>query len=260
MANISVRDVIGLLFGCSLLLAGCDKIGGPSGALAADDENAALAIPQFMQPLMLHLPADAYRSSLFAAAMHGVDTRPTNGAVYNSINFMPCRALSDPQYQLYRYTPSIDNYRFSPDDMTSWLFKENIVRYFKYPIHYTQVLFPGYGNFNLFICPVVMDAALQYMPAGQRPATVHEGLDIPLLQRKFVAWTYRNRYDTDVPGRGIVKVFAGTFNYTFTSSIPGVILYGYGTASVKVMLNPDTGKWENAGLTYTDPKIALQMR
>ncbi len=241
---------LGLMF-----LSGCDQNPFTSGGA---DEEAALANPAFAQPFILHIGKDAYSSAVLAASYKGVDTRPTYGAGYNEINFLPCRATSDHSPGSQTIFLAIDGYPFRHEDILAWLVRRQLITNYSYPIHYTQVQFPAYGTDNVFVCPVVMPGMNQYLSPELQAQGLHNGIDLPLLYRKFIEWTYRNRYEADFPGSGTVKMFAGTFTYTMTSVIPGVMVTGVGTGTIKMMLNPDTGKWQADGYQYQDPPLTLE--
>jgi hypothetical protein len=238
-----------------LALSGCDeasKLFGNGG----EDEKAALANPAFTNPILMQLPTDTYAASLRVAAMNGVDNRPTNGAAYNSSDFLPCH-VPDPITPGVGLNVSIGTYPFERDAVVNWLAGKGLVLVNRYTIRYPNATSAQYGTENTFICPVVSDAMLQYVPEEARAGGVHNGLAIPILWRKFQAWTYQNRYETDVPGSGKVKMFAGTFTYTFESAIPNGVVAGEGTGSVKVMLNPDNGQWQVTEYQNQDPSITL---
>jgi len=234
-----------------LALSGCDQGNG------GEDEKAALLNPAFTNPILMQFPPDTYAAAQRAAAMNGVDERPTNGAAYNSSDFLPCH-VPDPVNPGVGFGISIGQYQFGRDVIVNWLARKGLVLVNRYTIRYPNTTYAQYGTENTFICPVVSDAMLQYVPEEARAGGLHNGLTIPLLWRKFGEWTYRNRYETDVPGSGNVKMFAGTFTYTLESAIPNGVVAGVGTGSVKVMLNPDNGQWQVTEYQNQDPSISLQ--
>jgi hypothetical protein len=239
-----------------LTLAGCDQAAKLTGN-GDEDEKAALANPAFTNPILMQLPADTYAAAQRAAAMNGVDERPTDGAAYNSSDFLPCHVPSPINPGIGFYV-SIGTYPFGQDVVMNWLASKGLTSVNRYTIRYPNATSAQYGTENTFICPVVSDAMLQFIPEDQRAGGVHNGVAIPLLRRKFDAWTYRNRYETQIPGMGSVKVFAGTFTYTLESVIPGATPSGSGTASVKAILNPDTGRWQSDSYQGQDPSLTLE--
>jgi hypothetical protein len=209
---------------------------------------------------MLHLSGDTFAQAQAAHAMNGVAPIYPAESHIAGINLLPCRG-SDDNYiypSTFAFSASIDSYQFPRDTVERWLIGKGIVELQRYPIRHSMPTDMLYGRTSTFTCPVVSENLRQYLPAEQKAENIHGGLVIPLILRSFQSWTYRNTYDTPTSGSGTVKVFAGTFTYTLTSNIPGVLVYGAGTASIKMMLNPDTGHWETAEFSLQDPRIALQ--
>lgn len=88
----------------------------------------------------------------------------------------------------------------------------------------------------------------------------HHGINLIALKRSCTNWTYANVYEMEIPGKGNVKVFAGTFNYRLLPLLPGLTTTGSGTAEVKMFADPDTGTWrlmefqrsnDNTSITWT---------
>lgn len=241
----------------AFVLSGCDK---GSKSSSTDDETAALVTPQFTAPIMLHLSGDTYAAAQSAAAMHG------NSPIYPpdshtvGINLLPCRGSDDNFIYptTFAFSASIGSYSWPRDTVELWLVKKGILDLQRYPIRHSMPEDRDYGKVSTFTCPVVSESLRQYLPPDQNSANIHNGIDVPILQRKFVEWTYRNRYETAISGSGTVKMFAGTFTYTLESTIPNAITSAVGTASVKMMLNPDTGRWETVEYQTQDPAIDLQ--
>lgn len=242
----------------ALLLSGCGQ--GSSTSATTDDEVAALSAPQFAQPIMLHLSGDTFAQAQAASAMQG------NSPIYSAdshvvgINLLPCHGSDDNHIYptTYAFSAFIDSYTFPRDAIEHWLIRKNILQIQRYSIRHSMPADFYYGKITTFECPVLTEGLRQYLPANQNGADIHGGLVIPLLTRKFVAWTYRNRYETQMPNAGTVKVFAGTFTYTLESTIQGATPSGTGTASVKAILNPDTGKWQSDSYQGQDPSLTLQ--
>jgi hypothetical protein len=53
-------------------------------------------------------------------------------------------------------------------------------------------------------------------------------------------------------------MFAGTFTYKMETHLSNVTFSGAGTATVKIALDPDTGKWVSEAGKLSDPSITLQ--
>lgn len=175
------------------------------------------------------------------------------------INLTPCRDTEDHFWgDGINFSAGIGFYNFTGDTVALWLAKKGILDIQRYPIRHSMPEDRDYGKVSTFICPVVTENLRQYLPPEQRAVDIHGGLDVPLLKRTFVAWTYRNRYETQIPGMGTIKVFAGTFTYSLESIIPGATSTGVGTASVKAVLNPDTGHWQADSYQGQDPPVTLQ--
>jgi len=245
-----------------LAIAGCGKPGathnrsGTADVVSAqneDDENAVLSAPQFSAPIMLRLGGDAYQAEQQIVALNGVDPRTTYGAAYETDDFSPCS--TNRQQVLDNLNPGID----IPADrvaLTNALFARNIYHMDTYTIRYPNASSPGYGTSNTYYCAVITESSIRQV-AGQPSSALHQPMNIQFGQRVFQAWTYRNRYTTEVPGHGEVKVFAGTFTYAIREDIPLGWFGSFGTANAKAVLNPDTGKWEVVTLDLSDPKFNM---
>ena len=263
-----------LILAACVALAGCDdkkNVAASRGAVTsaasessgpAEDEVAALSAPQFSYPLNLHIGADAFAAGRYAASLNGVEPPasmlPGGAGMMVGINLTPCHDTQTPPDPSTTFQASIENYGINYDSVVAWLVQSGVVERHLYPIQFTQAGDPLNGQRRTFECYVVTEMARRHLPPSMSGADIHAGFDIPLLTRKFVAWTYRNRYETQIPGLGTVKVFAGTFTYTFVSAIPGVSVSGVGTASIRSSLNPDTGKWKSDSYQGQDPSISLR--
>jgi len=269
----SRRDVRSALLKVSLVSAlvavvGCEK--QPHGVIPisiafqptasadsapAADEMAALASPAFNRPLNLTLGVDGFGADQRLAAMHGLAAVSPEPNVVG-INVEPCQ---DTQYNDSRdvFTASVEGYRFDNEPLVQWLIREGVVTRRTYAIQHQQPGDTFYGTTHTYVCTVVLDTIRRYLTSGASDADIHRGVTLPLLGRRFVAWTYRNRYQTDLLGMGKVQVFAGTYTYAMTTSIPGLGSTRLGTGSVKVFLNPDTGHWEVDSNQLSDPPMGF---
>jgi hypothetical protein len=260
-----------LLIACGALLAiaSCDQnkssrssqgasnsTQGTTGG-SADDETAALAVQQFTTPIFMHMGPDGYAQEQKLVSMNGVDPRPLYGASYAANDFVPCTL--GPSVQLSpAFFVRIDEYSVNDTVVFNWLVNHQLLRGGTHTVSYpnaTQA--SAFGSSNTYTCPIVSDSMFQYLPTEVQSRTVHGMIDVPLLRRVFQSWTYENRYDTEIPGRGSVKMFAGTFSYTMQGVLPGVSSTGVGTASVKMMLNPDNGQWTAVSFEQHDVSIGL---
>ncbi|HWA92075.1 MAG TPA: hypothetical protein VG889_18695 [Rhizomicrobium sp.] len=270
------RDFACLAF--ALLLAGCDPhkgVQGPQpGAAApapaapaadagnvtsADDEAAVLASPQFMSPMMLHMSGDTFATAQVAASMNGQSIIYPPETHIVGVNLLPCRDTEDHFYPAgsMAFSAWVTNYPFPEGTLTSWLVRKGLLELQRYPIKHIQPDDPLYGKTQTWVCPVVSEKVREYLAPEQRRVDIHGGFDVPLMRRVFVEWTYRNRYETELFGMGKVKIFAGTMSYKLEAVIPGATPTKPGTASVKALLNPDTGRWQVDMFQATDPPVSL---
>lgn len=228
----------------------------PASAFGAVDEDAALAHTDFIAPITLKIDRDGFSQAQKLAAMNGVNNRQTYGAQYETRNYLPCGGLRE-----YQGVPGlvadINGYNFNRRVIYDWLLNNRVVQVSTYNIRYPNAsMAQSYGGEDAYPCSIVNDNVSKYFPSSQA-RNVHNGLNIPIGRRVFAKWTFRNRYDTPVPGKGNVKVFAGTFTYKIAPIVPIVSFSGEGTATVKLYLNPDNGRWTVDRWEQHDPSISL---
>lgn len=230
-----------------VLFVGCSKSNSSNvaGALEDADETAALSYSDFTKPIVLHIDPDGFSQAQRLKASNGFDK-------YSAHGFEPCDVQSN--YRGPIVNAYIDgNKRFDFDwvVINRWLSNNQF--------------FAGSETYNIrfadgvmydFVCTIISDNVGKYLSPNQA-MNVHNGLDIPIGRRVLTNWTFRNRYDTPVPGKGNVKVFAGTFTYRIDPIVPIVSFSGEGTATVKMYLNPDNGRWTVANWQQQDPRITL---
>lgn len=218
-----------------------------------EDEAAALTPSKFTDPVTLSLNIDANDVIPTISALKGVDNRSTNGAVYEKSDFSGCQVDSSQ----ISVALSISGYNLSPQSITAWMIRQGFLTVMTYPITYPNARYPGLGNANTFLCPVINDTLREHFPSGIGMVDIHHGIKFRFAHRVFDRWTYENRYDTTVPGKGTVKVFAGTFAYRMESNFPGVSFEGMGSVTVKLYKDPDNGQWTIASYEMREPDIRL---
>jgi len=210
---------------------------------------------------MLHLGTDAYDASQKLEALNGSDPKQTYGAAYETTDYAPCTAPGSGQMWTATQPAQVQSLFFPSGQsaggipFADWLVDERIIVLQTYPITFPNSSMPDSagGTSLTYTCAVVGGIVERFRPGADRGTDRHHGLDIPFAARHFLAWTYRNRYTTQIDGKGDVKVFAGTFTYEMRPVLPGVSFQGQGTANVKLMFNPDTGKWDTQSFDLTDP-------
>lgn len=240
-----------------VLLVCCSeaKDAKPRGA----DETAALSDSKFTTPIVLRLGQDGYSQAQKLVAMNGVDNRRTSGARYETSRYLPCGGQREYSGSLQISTHIDNGYDFDDMTMKKWLSNNRIIESVTYNIRYPNAGSENpYGNNDDYVCPIVNDNVSKYFSSIQG-RNVHNGLDIPIGRRVLTKWTFRNRYSTDIPGKGNVKVFAGTFTYMVVSMVPIVSFSGEGTVTVKMYLDPDTGRWTKDNWEKDDKRISLSL-
>jgi hypothetical protein len=245
-----------------LLLSACGRSQGPqqsaapaSGTTAPvthDDENAALASSQFAAPIMLVVPADAFPQVQQMAALGGADPKQTNGAAYEKSDFFPCTVGANPEF-----IPFFEQIPAQASDVLQWMTAQGLFQVQSYTIQYPNAQMPEYGTANVFNCAVVQDSLGQFLTPGDRANGVHGGVRVPAATRALTNWTYENRYETPMPGKGNVKVFAGRLIYVLQPILPGLGFTGQGSGSVKMIMNPDSGQWEVESFELHDQRLVL---
>lgn len=241
-----------------LLLSGCGRNTSQSGqasgtdAATHDDENAALASSQFAAPIILQVPADAFPQVQQITALGGSDPKQTNGAAYERNDFFPCMVGADPEF-----IPYFEHLPAGAGDVERWMMGQGFFQVQQYTLQYPNAQMPDYGTANVFNCAVVQDSLAQFLAPSDRANGVHGGVRVPAATRALTNWTYENRYETPVSGKGNVKVFAGRLLYAMQPLLPGMSFTGQGSGSVKMVLNPDTGRWEVESFDLQDPRLML---
>lgn len=219
------------------------------------DETAALSNPEFTKPVVLHIDPDGFRGAQRLRALNGVSNfGPGDFNEVGGLNdFPPCveqaRNAGNPGIGA-----NIDRYNFGQGIIARWMSNNRFIEFDSYTVRY-----PKWGNSKApatFVCPMLNPNVSKYFPPVQG-GNLHNGLDIAIGRRVLTKWTHRNRYDTPLPGKGNVKVFAGTFTYRIDPLVPIVSFPGEGTATVKLFLNPDNGRWTIDNWQKQDPSISL---
>jgi hypothetical protein len=221
----------------------------------AEDEAVALSAPQFTAPILVRVNADAYQQSQQLEALNGVDPRATNGAAYERTAFAPCGASI--QDAAFTVQADMDGPARGAD-LVNALTRSSLYRFSSYNIQYPNRTSNDNGTYNIFVCAVRADDARDYFLPADRGRDIHGPVSLLFSRRLFLDWTYRNRYEAPVSGRGSLKVFAGTMSYKMDVVMPIGSYNGDGTASVRVTLNPDTGKWEVESYELHDPELTLR--
>jgi hypothetical protein len=205
---------------------------------------------------MVHLSPDAYSQAQQLAALNGTDPRQTYGAAYQTNDYAPCgSSAQDAEFRTIHAGIDLDSY--DPPSLTNALVRSGIYRFETYTIQYPNRTTNDNGTENVFVCVIVADAMKQYLLPGDAGRDIHGGITLAFARRSFNAWTYENRYETDIPGRGKVKMFAGTLDYKMAVALPIGSYNGDGVGTVKAMLNPDTGKWEVTSFGLQDPPLTF---
>jgi len=263
---LSIRRVRVIVFVGLTLICGCGKgerkqqagvdpqnsgTSAPAApATPSADETAALSNLQFGASPMIALNGDAYESTQRLQALNGVDPKSTYGAAYELNDFNECSANSNAPPDISLST------QFPAGAVMAWLEREHILSVATYMITYPNAQYPNYGTANRFTCPLLTDKIRELFPSVKN-ADIHHGIRFPIGQRVFLRWTYENRYETAVPGKGMVKIFAGTFSYRLDTNLPGVSFGGPGSGTVKMYLDPDTGRWAFSEYMLSDPSVIL---
>ncbi len=246
---------IALFIAASVALASCGRgeqhnqqgaVAG-NGAAQGDDvgplKDIATADAGFTQPIYLHLDQDNFAAARYIQSLKGgpVDYWATQGNVHCPENgYGPAPTIS----------AHIDGYDTGAQQTLDWLRSNSIITFANYSVSYTNS--PSGPLTRNYTCVVVGDAVTQYASGP-----IHAGTTVALAHRASPSWTYANSYDADVPGKGRVKMFAGSYSYTMQPNVPWVSFSGSGTATMKMYLDPDNGKWTMLEAKYADPGIVL---
>lgn len=226
-----------------------------ASALGSADETAALLHSKFTNPIVLHIDRDGVVGAQRLGALNGVSNfGPTDLNQVGGLNdFPPCV-----EQQGNAGTPGIGanivGYNFDQRAIANWLSNNRFVELKTYNLHYPK--FAGSKAPAVFVCSILNENVRKYLTSGQS-GNLHNGLEIPIGRRTLAKWTYRNRYETPFPGKGNVKVFAGTLTYKIDPIVPIVSFTGEGTANVKMYLDPDNGRWTIDSWKMQDPDINL---
>jgi hypothetical protein len=235
-----------------------ESVSNPFGSA---DEAAALSNPPFANPIVLHIDPDDFSQAQRLKSLNGVSD--SEFGVLTA--FSPCVNLEDGSGNHSGINAYIAGYNFDPGILATWLSNNRIIQYENYHIRYPREeaqnatgLYgsDGFRTATTYGCTVVNDSVGKYLSSSPGE-NVHNGLDIPVGRRILTKWTFSNRYETPVPGRGNVKVFAGTFSYRIDPLVPIVSFSGEGTATVKMFLNPDDGQWTIDKWEEHDPSITI---
>lgn len=230
---------------------------------SSDDESAAVFFPAFTEQVILHVERDDFDEAQVLAGMNSVDPKPTYGAAYEQNDFSPCVGRAGPGSEMAGLSAYITGNKgpVDPTTFSNWLILHKLYEQHVFQITFTNAsMANSYGNSVVYTCAVVSEHIQKYIPPDQRPNGIHNGFAMPMAKRMFNGWTYRNRYSTPVPGRGDVKVLAGTFTYSMEPLTPFISFGGTGIASVKVMLNPDTGQWNIVNAQLRDPPLIFEFK
>ena len=218
-------------------------IGMPLLCVAAEDEDAALSTRDFVAPVMLRIDRDGFAQAQRLKAMNGVsnfafglELNPVGGPN----DFSPCS--DDRRPGIRAQVPG-----FSVD-ASQWV-TNNFVALETYHIRY-----PRTGRDSSWVCPVLSETIRPHLPGV---SDHHSGVEASIGRRVLTKWTYRNRYETPLAGKGNVKVFAGSFTYKIESTTRLAAFPGEGTATVKLFRDPDNGRWTRMDWNMKDPTILL---
>jgi hypothetical protein len=229
-------------FAVVVLLAGCgrgDNHGTASGADSSElerDKTIALTQPVFSSEITLHINPDD------ADTIADVDAHVSNPYPFqSSAPLYPCHA--DYGANAPDLWASIDGDNGSLNHVLGgWLLQSGWIQT---STHSLSFMGNGGVQSESFVCHLVTKVRLRFLQGAMDDMDIHHGLTIPLFMRACTRWTYANAYEVETPGKGKVKVFAGTFDFRLMPLVPGITTQGGGTYSVKMLLDPDTGKWES---------------
>jgi len=237
------------ILGCALLSL---LLSNSTHVFGAADEDAALSNPEFTKPIILHIDGDAFSQAQRLRSLNGVSNwNPASdlNSVGGPNDFSPCAEQatngSPPGIKA-----DVAGYNFDPKVIARWLSNNQFFQFETYNLRYPRAeatnasgnYGKGFKTSAVFVCPILNNSVAKYLSSSQA-GNVHNGVDIAIGRRVLTKWTFRNRYDTPVPGKGNVKIFAGTFTYRIDAIVPIVSFSGEGTANAKMYLDPDTGHW-----------------
>jgi hypothetical protein len=134
-------------------------------------------------------------------------------------------------------------------------------------LRFTSIQFTGNGQSQVFHCQLMSPTYEQWASAhpgfiGPNQGTLYNpnGIAIILAQRTNVTYTYANRYEADIEGKGKVPVIALQFTYQLTPTLPNVRAAALGVGSAKAILDSDSGKWTFIDFQYTDPDLTYDSK
>ena len=219
----------------------------------SDYAKAALAQPMFVRfsdPIELIVPPDAFESARFLSNISG-SSNLTNRGVPD---------LSDCRREIQF---AVRNLSTAPNSrqILEFLRKNYFVDAVNYRADFVERGITGRGadgtvytmdiprpeTFRCITYNYKLAAHLKGPSGAAIPiGALHRGGIARLGARKMTKWTYQKGYETPIPGKGNVQIFAGTFTYTVvkdTQTFPGLSFNGEGTVAMKMWLNPDNGQW-----------------
>jgi len=249
-----------------LPLAGCDQ--------SADYKEIALSNEKFSSPLVLHFDRDGYDENQILQQQNGVDPSHYEQLMAAGNSVRPVYGSHPPYYPgcYEQYEPPgppsnldflaldgrIGGYKFqSPNAVLFWALNHDVLAIYASKITYPNLGSNWEGNTKIWYCPVVNDkfAGGRFLPGN--PQEPHHGTDLIVGNRTGVHWTFSNVYDADIPTKGKVKVFSGSFTYTINSTATDISFGSDGSASIKMFLDPDNGKWTIVDFPMHEPSITL---
>ena len=267
-----------------LLLAGC-------GDSSSEYREVALKQPQFSQPVVLHVDRDGYAIAEALGSWSGVNGRHYAMPTHIEYDIYPLcinslvRDLKNSLGEL-THDARLGSYKFdgsavapgSPlyrtrsavrgdignqqqgsnrEDPTLfyWMINHGVLDTKQFDIAYSDI--GGTAQDVSWYCTYVDDRFAR-AHSVEGVTDFHNGVDLVAGRRELVGWTYANTYETDFPGKGKVKVFAGTFTYTIKPLMPDLSFKEDGKASIKMFLDPDTGQWTIISFDIGDPSLTLQ--
>jgi hypothetical protein len=237
-----------------------------SPAMADDDsanpdaEAFALAQPAFTTPIVLELGPDASSEASEIAALHGIyGEGPLNQAPKNySLCLLDSKNPIADLGRAPQFIARVKGVDIAQTVLVDWLVRNNVVLFkdFKVRNSYAQ---------RTYSCPLLNIDLLKRL-RSETPQMVANlwtnAATIVVGKRVLARWTYRNTYTTPFPGKGDVKVFAGTFTYKIdpiNNSSLKVSFPTAGTWKIKMYLDPDNGKWTVIDSKDDSPTINLTM-
>lgn len=209
-------------------------------------QQLVFSYPQFTRLIFLHIPPDDFASAQTLAAQNG----PLEWWTYLKSQ-VGCIQSGYATTAGFSAVPTVDRYNLNGNQLANNLEQSGLRTIQSYTLNLNPT---PWGSIQRSFACKVNTAKMATLAQGQN---FHGELAIPIGQRMCQRWTYVNQYQTATPGQGPVKVFAGTFSYAMKPLVDGVQYPGQGTASVKMVLNPDTGQWTLLDFQLQDPPISI---